>query len=146
LQLLVAARWILVMCHMERAMYADPGRDLNTLWWDLVERFQMLRRPEGRDAPDWASKFHFSSAPVYYHNYLLGEMTASQIERHLLHTVLGGGETAARRYVSAPEVGVFMAGSIYRAGRSHDWRETLKQATGETLEPRYFIDALAPGV
>lgn len=144
-QLLVAARWILVMCHMERAMYADPDQDLDTLWWDLVERFQMLKRPEGRRAPDWASKIHFSVAPVYYHNYLLGEMTASQLERHILDRVLGGGDAAARRYVRAPEVGRFMVDAVYCSGRRYDWRETLRRATGEPLEPRYFIDALAAG-
>jgi peptidyl-dipeptidase A len=141
--LLVVTRWFLVMCHMERALYANPEQDLNTLWWDLVERFQLLTRPEGRHAPDWASKIHLSIAPVYYHNYLLGEMTASQLERHLLGTVLGGGPDAARRFVSAPEVGRFMA-SFYSSGRAYDWRETLRRATGETLEARYYIDALTP--
>src|SRR5262249_50408525 len=68
-QLLVQSRWELVMVHMERALYRDPGQDLRTLWWDLVERFQWVRRPEGRHAPDWAAKIHFSVAPVYYHNY-----------------------------------------------------------------------------
>ncbi len=36
-QLLVQTRWMLVMCHMERALYRDPGQDLDSLWWDLVE-------------------------------------------------------------------------------------------------------------
>ena len=49
---------------MERALYRDPEQDLNALWWDLVERLQCVARPERRDAPDWASKIHFSVAPV----------------------------------------------------------------------------------
>ena len=82
-QLLVQTRWCLVMCHMERALYRDPSQDLDRLWWDLVERFQGLTRPEGRSGPDWASKIHFSVAPVYYHNYMLGEMMTSQLQRHI---------------------------------------------------------------
>src|SRR5262249_19170768 len=78
-QLLVQVRWNLVMCAMERALYRDPEHDLDALWWDLVERFQRIRRPDGRRAPDWASKIHFSVAPVYYQNYLLGETMASQL-------------------------------------------------------------------
>jgi peptidyl-dipeptidase A len=82
--MLVSARWILVMVHFERELYRDPDRaDLNTLWWDLVERMQFIRRPEGRDEPDWAAKIHFSTAPVYYHNYLLGELMASQLTTYL---------------------------------------------------------------
>src|SRR6185503_4573430 len=47
-QLLVQTRWTLVMCHMERALYSDPEQDLDALWWDLVERYQSVRRPDGR--------------------------------------------------------------------------------------------------
>lgn len=143
-QLLLAARWILVMCHMERALYADPEQDLNALWWDLVERFQMLRRPEGRHAPDWAAKIHFTAAPAYYHNYLLGEMTATQLQQHLLENVLGGGADAWSRFVHDPAVGRFMRERFYASGRLYTWNETLRRATGETLQPDHFIRALEP--
>src|SRR5690606_17101497 len=47
LTMLLAARWMLVMVHFERALYADPDRaDLNALWWELVERYQRIRRPD----------------------------------------------------------------------------------------------------
>jgi len=144
-QLLLATRWILVMCHMERALYANPEQDLNTLWWDLVERFQMMRRPEGRRGPDWAAKIHFTVAPVYYHNYLLGEMTASQLQSHLLEQVLGGGPDAWSRYVHEPAVGRFMAERFYATGRLYPWNETLRRATGKTLSPEPFIAELTPG-
>ena len=44
--LLVATRWELVMCHFERALYADPRQNLNELWWQLVEQFPA--RPQAR--------------------------------------------------------------------------------------------------
>ena len=142
--LLVAARWELVMCHMERALYRDPEQDLNALWWQLVERFQLVRRPEGRDAPDWAAKIHFTVAPAYYHNYLLGELFASQLQAHLLEEVLGGGEDAWERFVASPEVGRFMRERLYRPGASLDWRETVRRATGAPLGPAAFVAELAP--
>jgi peptidyl-dipeptidase A len=141
-QLLVQTRWELVMCHMERALYRDPDQDLATLWWDLVERHQWLRRPEGRHAPDWASKIHFSVAPVYYHNYMLGEMMASQLEHHILNEVLGGGDDAWQRFVTSPKVGEFMTQRVYRGGKERDWRETLRGATGQTLTASAFVAAL----
>ncbi|MFI5370424.1 MAG: M2 family metallopeptidase [Candidatus Eisenbacteria bacterium] len=142
-QLLVQTRWNLVMCAMERALYADPGQDLETLWWDLVERHQWVRRPEGRRAPDWASKIHFSVAPVYYHNYLLGEIMASQLQAHLLGDVLGGGAGAWPRYVSDPAVGAYLRERVYAGGRTRDWRDTLIGATGSALDPGAFVDELA---
>ena len=67
------------MTHFERGLYADPDADHDARWWDLVERFQLVRRPDDRHAPDWAATIHLASAPVYYHNYQLGEMVASQL-------------------------------------------------------------------
>lgn len=142
-QLLVQSRWMMVMVHMERALYRDPAQDLRTLWWDLVERFQWLKRPEGRHAPDWAAKIHFSVAPVYYHNYQLGEMLASQLQDHLLRRVLGGGATAWQRYVHSPEVGAWLVREFYAPGRRWNWRELTTRATGRSLESGPFVDELA---
>ena len=142
-QLLVQTRWCLVMCHMERALYRDPAQDLDSLWWDLVERFQSLRRPPGRSGADWASKIHFSVAPVYYHNYMLGEMMASQLQRHIQREVLGNGADVWKRYVTSPEVGRFLTQRLYRTGRLRDWRETLQQATSGTLSPAALVEDLA---
>jgi peptidyl-dipeptidase A len=144
--LLVAARWELVMCHFERALYQDPEQDLNSLWWRLVERLQLVRKPEGRDAPDWAAKIHVSVAPVYYHNYLLGEMMASQLQAHILDELLGGGEDVWDRYVSSPEVGRHLTERLYRSGASLDWRGTIEQATGRPLDPGPFVAELARAV
>jgi peptidyl-dipeptidase A len=142
-RLLHLARWVPVMAHMERALYEDPAQDLNTLWWDLVERFQLLTRPEGRDAPDWAAKIHFSVAPAYYQNYLLGELTASQFRAALLE-LLGGGPEAQERLVADAEVGRFLNERVYRPGRSKDWRNLIESATGRPLEPEPFLADLAP--
>jgi len=80
---LVFARWVLVMTNFERSLYADPDADLDTLWWDLVEHHQLVHRPDGRHAPDWAAKIHLAAAPVYYQNYLYGELFASQLDATL---------------------------------------------------------------
>lgn len=141
-QLLVFVRWGLVVVHFERAMYADPDRDLNALWWHLVERFQGVRPPEGRNAPDWAAKIHLSTAPVYYQNYVLGEMVASQMLHHLESKVLtGGGELVADR-----RVGQWFVEQIFRPGSRAHWEEILAEATGEALNPRYLVDGLVEAV
>lgn len=142
-QLLVQTRWELVMIHMERALYRDPAQDLRALWWRLVERFQGVRAPEGRHEPDWAAKIHFSIAPVYYHNYLLGEMLASQLQDHILARVLGGGADRWQRFAGDPAVGAFLRERFYAPGKRWSWRELVAHATGRPLESRPFVDDLA---
>lgn len=144
--LLVAARWMLVMAHFERALYADPEQPLNSLWWDLVERFQQVRRPDGRDAPDWAAKVHFSVAPAYYQNYLLGEIAASQLQAHILESVVGDGGDPWRRYVASPDVGRFLRERFYGSGATLDWQGTIAQATGRPLDVAPFVSELEHAV
>jgi peptidyl-dipeptidase A len=142
------ARWVPVMAWFERELYRDPEQDLNRVWWDLVERFQSLTRPENRDADggyaDWAAKIHFSVAPVYYQNYLLGEMTASQLQARLFE-LLGGGDVWDR-YVAAPEVAGFLNERVYRLGRSADWQGAIAHATGRPLDAVPFLAELAGSV
>jgi peptidyl-dipeptidase A len=128
--MLIVARWILVMCHFERELYRDPDRaDLGALWWDLVEDLQKIRRPDERDEPDWATKIHLSVAPVYYHNYLLGEWMASQLA-HSVGEALNEGR---------PEAGAFLRERIFAHGARLHWDDLLVEATGERLTPRHFL-------
>ena len=91
-RLLIFSRWCQVMLRFEKAMYADPDRDLNGLWWDLVEKYQGVRRPEGRNAPDYASKIHVVNAPCYYHNYMMGQLFASQVHHAIAREVCKGAD------------------------------------------------------
>ncbi len=124
-KLLVFARWVLVMTHFERALYQRPSIELSTFWWECVEKYQGIRCPQGRHKPDFASKLHLACAPVYYQNYLLGEMTASQLLRHL-------GE----------KPGEYLKERLFSLGAKHPWEETLFLATGERLNLAYFIEDL----
>ena len=143
-QLLILARWCLVMTHFERDLYQDPEQDLNRLWWDLVEKYQGVTRPEGRDAPDWAAKIHLALSPVYYHNYLLGEMFASQLLEHLHDKVLPPGATDAD-LVGSKAVGAYLRNAIFARGARLPWDALIEEATGETLNPDHFVHQLGDG-
>jgi peptidyl-dipeptidase A len=98
----------------------------------------MVTRPAGRDLPDWAAKIHIVSAPVYYHNYMLGELFASQIDHAIQREVLGGGE-ARESFVGRAEVGAFLRERVFAAGKRYEWDELVRRATGESLDPKYFV-------
>ena len=131
---LVFARWCLVVIRFERALYADPGRDLVGTWWDLVSSLQGLRRPEGRTAPDWASKIHLAVAPVYYQSYLLGELLASQLDR-AVRDHAGG-------FIGRPEAGAFLAERVFAPGATMPWRDLVTAATGSPLGPGAVLAGL----
>jgi peptidyl-dipeptidase A len=137
-RLLIFSRWCQVMLRFEKAMYADPGQDLNRLWWDLVENYQGLKRPEGRNAPDYASKIHVVSAPAYYHNYMMGQLFASQVHHAICRDVLGGVEPGRGSYVGNKNVGQFMIDKVFTPGRSLPWNELTRYATGELLSAKAF--------
>ncbi|MBN2184930.1 MAG: M2 family metallopeptidase [Candidatus Krumholzibacteriota bacterium] len=135
---LIFARWVQVMFHFEREMYRDPRQDLSALWWDLKERFQMVRRPEGRNRPDYASKIHVISSPVYYHNYMLGELLASQFHHHLSASVLANEDM--KGIYGNRAVGEYFRDKVYRPGNIVPWDEHVENATGESLTARYFVE------
>jgi peptidyl-dipeptidase A len=129
-RLLVFSRWVLVMCHFERGLYADPDADHDNRWWDLVERFQLVRRPDGRAAPDWAAKIHLAVAPVYYQNYLYGELVASQLMAAVRREAGG---------LAGPQAGRFLVDSFFRPGSRLRWDHLMKSATGAPLTPSSLV-------
>ncbi|MBI5499433.1 MAG: M2 family metallopeptidase [Deltaproteobacteria bacterium] len=139
---LIFARWSLVMLNFERELYRDPEQDLNALWWGFVEKFQKVTRPDGRNAPDWATKIHVATVPVYYHNYLMGEMFSAQLEEAIARDVYGGAAVHDVVFADKPEAGRFLIDKVFAAGHSIRWDELVRQSTGEALAPRAWIDAL----
>jgi peptidyl-dipeptidase A len=137
-QLLIFSRWCQVMLRFEKGMYENPQQDLNKLWWDMVEKYQMVRRPVDRNAPDYASKIHVVSAPVYYHNYMMGELFASQVHHAIAREVMDGADPNSVVYVGNKEVGAFMKKRVFEPGKTKPWNELTKYATGSDLNARAF--------
>lgn len=131
-QSLLFARWGLVMTYFERDLYADPEGDLDQRWYDLVERFQGIPPPprRARRAGQWASKIHLAVAPVYYHNYLLGELLASQLRTT--------AEKECGEFVGNPRVGELLVERVFRAGSLLRWDALVEEATGTSLSAEDF--------
>jgi peptidyl-dipeptidase A len=137
-RLLIFSRWCQVMFRFEKELYHDPSQDLNKLWWDLAEKYQLLKRPEGRNAPDYASKIHIVSAPAYYHNYMLGQLFACQLHAAIARDVLKSNDAANAIYTRDPRVGQFMKDKVFAPGRLKPWNDLTKFATGAELNPKAF--------
>lgn len=136
-QLLIFSRWCQVMLRFEKGMYENPNQDLNALWWSLVEKYQQVKKPAGRNAPDYASKIHICSAPVYYHNYMMGQLFASQVH-HAMAKDLNGGDVNGFLYIDNPKVGEWMTRKVFAMGRLLPWNELTQYATGAKLSAEAF--------
>ncbi len=139
LEQLTFSRWAQVMYRFEKALYADPDQDLNTLWWNLVEKYQMIKRPAGRNQPDWASKIHIATSPCYYHNYLLGELLASQFNHYIAASVLKS-DNFGQSYFGKTEVGDYLKDNVFKSGARYNWNDMIEKATGEKLTARYYAE------
>jgi len=140
LKQLIFARWDMVMYNFEKALYANPDQDLTKLWWDLVEKYQLVQRPPNRTSPDWAAKIHFAVAPCYYHNYMLGELLASQWHHTLVNQVLALKSDAGISYVGQKKAGQYLREKVFEAGNLYPWNEMIQRSTGEPLTAKYFVD------
>lgn len=144
LEQVVFSRFAQVMMRFERGLYENPDQDLNKLWWDLVERYQGLVRPEGRNEPDWASKIHIATTPAYYHNYLIAELLASQLAETIGRTVLNSPQPSSASYAGSPEIGKWFEEHVFHLGSRYPWNEMIERATGRQLSAadyaRQFIN------
>lgn len=138
LEQLVFSRWAQVMYRFEKSMYENPDQDLNKLWWDIVEEYQMISRPENRDMPDWATKSHIATSPCYYHNYLLGELLASQLNYYMSTKIVGSDDYNNQSYYGNKEVGQYLIDNVFMPGAKWHWNTMIEKATGEKLTARYY--------
>lgn len=133
-------RWEQVMYRFEREMYKDPEQDLNSLWWKIVEEYQLVKKPEGRNQSDWASKIHLALYPAYYHNYMLGELLASQLHHYIISKVIKSDELFLQSYAGNKDVGEYLKNLFFSYGALYPWNELIEKATGEKLNPKYYAD------
>lgn len=138
LRQIVFSRWSQVMFNFEKNLYKNPEQNLNELWWNLVKKYQLI--DFFRDKADWASKIHFVSSPIYYHNYIIGELFASQINNYIAKKILKEKSAKNLDYAGKRKIGDCLKTRIFYPGAVYKWGELIKFSTDEELNPRYWID------
>jgi peptidyl-dipeptidase A len=83
--------------------------------------------------PDWATKIHIALYPCYYHNYLLGELLASQIYTYITANVVKN-----QSFVGEKAVGDYLRTKVFLPGARFFWNDMIEQATGEKLTAKYY--------
>ncbi|GIQ69367.1 peptidase M3 [Xylanibacillus composti] len=131
--LLVKLFWTMTLVQFERKLYENPDGELNRLWWELVEEYQEIARPEEWDKPYWASKPHLSTLPATYYYYLLGEVAASELQQSLDNQY---GEWHNMRSLQ------HMRRTLFQPGISRCWKDALHACAHRPLRPQAIIGQL----
>jgi peptidyl-dipeptidase A len=98
----------------------------------------MMKKPEGRNAPDWATKIHIATSPCYYHNYHLGELLASQLYFTITEKILKDKVENNPSFYNKPDVGKYLIDNVFAVGKKFKWNDMIEKATGEKLTPKYY--------
>ena len=113
----------LVRLVFEFEAYNNPNRDLNQLYWDLVDRY--LFTPRHLDIKPWAAVIHFTTHPVYLQNYLLADMISAQSLEYVREQYGPPVDNIAFRS--------FLNQNYFRFGSRYPWEEMLERGTGKPL-------------
>jgi peptidyl-dipeptidase A len=128
---LYRVRLLLARARFEFQAYAAPGGDLLGIFQQIHEKhlgvpFDALR--------GWATDPYWTSHPVYWQNYLVGQAIASQSLNALRHQF--------GRLLDRPAVGGWLRRYYYGPGATLPWQEKVRQATGSALGVTAFLKDL----
>jgi peptidyl-dipeptidase A len=134
------------MNEWEAEFYAKgmPAQQMNTRWWKLVKEFQGVQPPSPRSEMfcDPATKTHINDAPAYYFNYPIAFVLKYQFHDYICRNILKQDPHEAN-YAGNRQVGDWLR-SWLKLGATKEWRQLLKEATGEELSTRAMMEYFQP--
>jgi peptidyl-dipeptidase A len=144
---LIFMRWAMVVTAFEKEMYRRPKQDPDRLWWKLTSDILLIEPPDKSPKGVWAAKHHLIFAPVYFQNYLLGELFAHQLLRKMQGELqeaqaagLGSdGYSALRTLMSGERVASYLIENVFKPGASLRWPRMVQRATGGELDVEAFL-------
>lgn len=135
-----------VMTQFEHDLYADklPSDQLNKRWWELAEKYQGMVPPNvrGEEYTDAASKTHINNDAAQYYDYAISYALLFQLHDHIAREILKQ-DPRSTNYYGNTQVGDFLK-NLLRPGATRDWRELLRETTGEDLSAKAMLSYFAP--
>ncbi len=118
--------------------------EFNARWWEYVGRFQGIEPPEprGEEYCDACTKTHISDDPAQYYDYAMAFVIKYQLHTYIAKNILKQDPRNCN-YYGNKEVGDFLW-EILRLGATRDWREVIREKTGEEVSTRAMLEYFAP--
>ena len=134
-----------VMAAWERDFYEGdlPANQLNQRWWEQVAKYQGFAPPEARGEAfcDPATKTHINDDPGDYYKYAIAFAIKYQLHLHIAKKL--GQDPRNCDFYGNKEVGDYLL-QIMNAGATRDWRELIREATGEDISGKAMLEYYAP--
>ena len=111
----------------------------------MVAEYQHIVPPSDRnDASlcDACTKTHINDDPGAYYDYALATVIKYQLHEHIAKKILKQDPRSCN-YYGNKDVGAYLK-KILEQGAVRDWRDILRDATGEELSTRAMMDYYKP--
>ncbi len=135
-----------VMTHFEKELYSTgmTKEEYNKSWWGLKAKYQGIVPPteRGGDFCDAASKTHINNDAAQYYDYALSFALLFQLHDHIATNILEQ-DPRATNYYGNKDIGQFLH-EILSVGATKDWRELLKETTGEGINAKAMLNYFSP--
>jgi len=121
-----------------------PGNQMNARWWELVGQHQGIQppAPRGEEFCDPATKTHINDDPGSYYDYAICSMIVYQLHLFIAKNILKQDPHNCN-YYGRKDVGEYLQ-ALLSLGASRDWREVLRDFTGEDLSARAMLEYYEP--
>jgi peptidyl-dipeptidase A len=134
------------MTHFEHDLYEGdlPPGDWQARWWQYVARYQGVQAPRARadELCDACTKTHLNDDPAQYYDYALASLIKFQLHDHICTKILQQ-DVRSCDYSGSQEAGRFLQ-KLLALGATRDWREVMREATGEDIGPRALLAYFQP--
>lgn len=137
--LLFRCRKALAMAEFEREFYRNPDQDLDLLWHNVNLRCLGITFPEKEQSCYWATNRYATLLTCNIQNLILADVFAAQLQHAVETKVLA---TTNGKFRNNPAVGSYLVKNLFRYGNLLPWEKLIEKATGETLNPKYFVEEL----
>ena len=134
------------MSFFEHDLYEKniPIDAFNKTWWEYAGRYQGIEPPaeRGEEFCDACTKTHISDDPAQYYDYAMAFVIKYQLHTYIARNILGQDPRDCN-YYGNEEVGAFLW-ELLSLGATRDWREVIKEKTGEEISTRAMLDYFEP--
>jgi peptidyl-dipeptidase A len=134
------------MTHFEYDLYEKrlPVGEFNQRWWELASRYQKIAPPaaRGEEYCDACTKTHIIDDPAQYYDYALACLLKFQLHDHIARKILKQDPHNCN-YYGNKEVGKWLW-DILSLGATRDWRQVIREKTGEDLSSRAMLEYFRP--
>lgn len=120
---------------------------LNARWWELVRERQGIEPPEGpggrsEEFCDAATKTHINDDPAGYYDYGVSSLIVYQVHNYIAKNILKQNPHNCN-YYGRKDVGEYLM-AMLSLGATRDWREVLRDFTGEDLSASAMLEYYRP--